>query len=88
MVHHSILFPALAIYIRSPAAYSALKSFQILELPSTKSLQLFTSMRNHSPGINEDYIAEKKQDYQSLCDENIKNGLKEPLGVGTIIFDG
>ncbi|XP_065067940.1 uncharacterized protein LOC135693398 [Rhopilema esculentum] len=52
---------ALAIYIRSPAAFNALKSFKILELPSTISLQTFTAVRNHSPGVNEDYIAEKRK---------------------------
>eukprot|EP00794_Sanderia_malayensis_P002613 gene2613-3026_t len=78
---------ALAIYIRSPAAYNALKSFQILQLPSTKSLQLFTSVRNHTPGVNEEYIEEKMQDYQAMCDEKVKNGFKKPLGVGILIFD-
>ena len=48
---------------------------------------MFTSVRNHSPGINEEYIAEKKQDYQAMCEESVKNGFKKPLGIGTLIFD-
>lgn len=81
------LFLALAIYVRSPAAYSALKSFKILELPSIKSLQLFTAVRNHESGINEDYLAEKKADYILFSEECVKNGSKKPLGIGALIFD-
>ena len=33
---------ALAVYCRSPAAYGALKSFGILQLPSCSTLQAFT----------------------------------------------
>ena len=33
---------ALAVYIRSPAAYKALQSFDILKLPSKSTLQAYT----------------------------------------------
>ena len=33
---------ALAVYCRSPAAYDALKSFGILQLPSRSTLQAYT----------------------------------------------
>ena len=33
---------ALAVYCRSPAAYGALKSFGLLQLPSRSTLQAFT----------------------------------------------
>ena len=80
-------FTALAIYVRSPAAYEALKGFGILTLPSVKSLQLFTSVRNHSPGINEEYIEEKGKENALFCDENISRGRKKPLGLGVLIYD-
>ena len=82
-----ICFLALAIHVRSPAAYSALKSFKILELPSIKSLLLFTAVRNHESGIDEDYLAEKKAGYILFSEECVKNGSKKPLGIGAIIFD-
>lgn len=34
---------ALAIFVRSPAAYKALKSFKLLQLPSRSTLQMYTS---------------------------------------------
>ena len=34
---------ALAIFVRSPAAYEALKSFKLLQLPSRSTLQMYTS---------------------------------------------
>ena len=34
---------ALAIFLRSPAAYEALKSFKLLQLPSRSTLQMYTS---------------------------------------------
>ncbi len=48
---------------------------------------MFTTIRNHSPGINEEYIAEKKNDYVLYSEECEKNGLKKPLGFGALIFD-
>lgn len=33
---------ALAVYCRSPAAYGALKSFELLQLPSRSTLQAYT----------------------------------------------
>ena len=43
---------ALAVHSRSPAAYEALKSFKILQLPSTSILKSFKGARLHQPGIN------------------------------------
>ena len=34
---------ALAIFVRSPAVYEALKSFKLLQLPSRSTLQMYTS---------------------------------------------
>jgi len=43
---------ALAIFTRSPAAYEALKGYQILNLPSVASLKQFTSANKQVPGLN------------------------------------
>ncbi|XP_065904955.1 uncharacterized protein [Dysidea avara] len=43
---------ALAIYTRSPAAYKALQSFDILKLPSKSTMQAFTGAFMHAPGAS------------------------------------
>ena len=82
-----ILIIALAVFIRSPAAYDALKSFSILQLPSKQSLKQFSSTRNHESGINEQYIMEMSADYKLFAKETVSNGYPAPLGVGALIFD-
>ena len=81
---------ALAIYIRSPSAYEALKSFKILQLPSVTTLKTFKGPRLHSPGINhgiQEYIKEQGNNYTKYKDELQKRGQKQPLGEGVLIFD-
>ena len=80
-------FSALAVYIRSPAAYQALQSFKILALPSSESLRQFTAIRNHDAGIVEDYIIEKSTDYKAFCEEIVKSNRPKPMGIGVLIFD-
>ncbi len=41
---------ALAVYVRSPAAYEALKSFNLLQLPSKATLQAYTGAFIDQPG--------------------------------------
>lgn len=41
---------ALAVYVRSPAAYDALKSFKILQLPCKATLQAYTGAFMDNPG--------------------------------------
>ena len=43
---------ALAIYTRSPAAYEALKEFDILKLPSKATLQSYSGAFIHEPGAS------------------------------------
>ena len=52
-----------------------------------KSLQMFTATRNHSSGINEEYIQEKQDEYQLFCEETVRKGLKKPLSIGVLMFD-
>ncbi|MCG8622792.1 MAG: hypothetical protein MJE68_12450 [Proteobacteria bacterium] len=47
---HVLFFSALAVFVRSPAAYEALKSFNILQLPSRATLQEYTGAFLDSPG--------------------------------------
>ena len=46
---------ALAIFVRSPAAYEALKSFKLLQLPSRSTLQMYTSAFLDEAGNSRQY---------------------------------
>ena len=81
---------ALAIYSRSPSAYEALKSFKILQLPSSSSLKSFRAPCLHKPGIHEDiqdYVLEQSTKYCAYQEEMERRGNKKPLGEGILIFD-
>ncbi len=81
---------ALAIMSRSKAAYEALKSFKILQLPSVSTLKKFANFRLHESGITteiQDYIREQSENYTKYKEELCNKGKKLPLGEGIIIFD-
>ena len=75
---------ALAVYTRSPAAYEALKGFNILNLPSVSSLKAFTGSNLEGPGDIQKRLSE---DYQSLMEQKKTQGARPPLGEGVLIFD-
>ena len=54
---------AILLYSRSPAAYEALKSFNILQLPSRSTLQLYTGAFLHEPGADSLCIADQVAQY-------------------------
>ena len=77
---------ALAVYTRSPAAYTAF-SFSILQLPSKRSLQAFVGANCDPPGVNEK-IAEQRNLYDALKQQKLRSNKKEPQSKGVLIFDG
>lgn len=77
----------MAVYARSPAAYQALKSFNILQLPCKKSLQGFLSANQTEPGVNEEKIADQKRLYDAHTQRKVKEKKKAPLQKGILIFD-
>ena len=54
---------ALAVFARSPAAYDALRSFKILQLPCRSTLQAYTGAFLHKPGANSACIADQVAQY-------------------------
>ena len=78
---------ALAIYTRSPAAYEALKSFAILQLPCRSTLQAYTGAFLHEPGANSDSIADQVARFVLHCQQRIKEGKLESQKDGVLIFD-
>ena len=78
---------ALAVYTRSPAAYEALKSFGILQLPSSRSLKQFTGGHLNKPGQCEDILVDHYEKYKLFQEHQVTAGKKRPLGEGVLIFD-
>jgi len=83
-----IFTSALAVYIRSPSAYEALKQFDILKLPAKSTLQAYTGAFIHDPGTNKtNCIAEQVSRYLVYKEECKQLGKQEPQADGAIIFD-
>ena len=59
-----IHFAALAVFIRSPAAYEALKHFNILSLPSRSTIQAYTGAFLHEAGASRDSILKQVESYK------------------------
>lgn len=78
---------ALAIFTRSPAAYEALKGYQILNLPSVASLKQFTSANKQGPGLNLPHLHDAKQTYTAYKVERKEQGFLEPKDNGVLVFD-
>ena len=82
-----MLFLALAIYTRSPAAYEALKEFDILKLPSKATLQSYSGSFIHEPGASARCISDQVSRYLVFKEECRRLGKQEPKGDGALIFD-
>lgn len=74
-------------YSRSPAAYKALSSFNIIRLPSIHSVRNESLKQRQKPGINHDYLTRQQQCYEEFKEEKKRKGEKQPLGIGVLIFD-
>ena len=61
-------------YTRSPAAYEALKSFAMLQLPAKSTLQSYTGAFLHEPGASSQCIANQVTQYVIFRDESQKQG--------------
>ena len=86
-VYMFIFFPALAVYTRSPAAYEALKGFNILKFPSVSSIKAFTGSNLERPGDIQKRLSESYKQYQAMVEQKKSEGMKPPLGEGVLIFD-
>ena len=60
----NIIILALAVFVRSPAAYKALKSFSILQLPSRATLQAYTGDFLHEAGAAVESIGKQVEVYR------------------------
>ena len=81
-----IFSTALAIYVRSPSAYEAIKQFNILKLPANLILQSYTGTLIHNPGASASCIAKLVSRYL-VYKECRQLGKQEPQADGAVIFD-
>ena len=85
---HGFLYTALAVYTRSPAAYEALSSFKILQLPSINTIRSYMKSNKENPGIIEKRLADERGLYDERClSHTHTNKPKPPLRKGVLIFD-
>jgi len=71
------------VFVRSPAAYEALKSFNILQLPSRATLQAYTGAFLHGTGAAAESISKQVQMYRIFQQTNKPS----PKSAGVLIFD-
>ena len=78
---------ALAIFSRSPAAYHAVRSMGIMQLPCDKTLRGYMYKHASSPGINEEHLLESARRFKTFKAERVSDGMLPPVGEGVLIFD-
>ena len=71
----------------SPAAYDALKSYGILQLPSMSSIKQFTSASYQPGGTNSQHLQEARKSYTAYVEERVEQGHPKLMHTGVIIFD-
>ena len=60
---------ALAVFTRSPAAYDALKSFKLLQLPSRRTLKQYIDANLEEAGECEEHLEEERKRYLEMIEE-------------------
>ena len=80
-------YVALVIFTWSPAAYEALKNFDILQLPSWSLLQSYTGTFLHDSGTNSKCIADQAAQYVLFKAECEKQGKHPSRSDGVLVFD-
>ena len=87
-VHNLNLFIALAIYCRSPAAFEALSSFKLLQLPGAYTLKTYTRSNKEDPGECANRLAHERALYdERVCEEKKRGNPLPPLSEGVLIAD-
>ena len=78
---------AMAIYSRSPAAFRAVRSLGILQLPCDKTVKQFMHRHNTSCGIDDEALMLSAHRYDSYKSERKTQGLPLPLSIRVLIWD-
>ena len=77
---------ALAVFVCSPSAYEALKSFNVLQLPSRSTLQAYTGAFLHEAGASLQSIAQQVEKFKYLQYSLDKAHITSKFD-GVLIFD-
>lgn len=78
---------AIAVFSRSPSAYTALRNLGILQLPCEKQVEKMVKNDATKPGLNEESVAEEVKKYTKF-QENIESKKRpRPKGIGVLVFD-
>ena len=86
-MYYVYFYVALVIFTRSPAAYKALKNFDILQLPSQSLLQSYTGTFLHDPDTNSKCIVDQVAQYVLFKAECEKQGKHPSRSDGVLVFD-
>jgi len=78
---------ALVVFVRSPAAYEALKSFNILQLPSRPMLQAYTGAFLHEVGAAVQSICKQVEKYKIFQQSCKAENKPSPKSAGVLFFD-
>ena len=79
---------AFAVYSCSPAAFEALRDFNILQLPGVSTLTSYMRSNKEEPGECARRLANERSHYNTKVQEHIQAGrLNPPLSEGALIAD-
>ena len=82
------LLSALAVYTRSPSAYEALKSFQLLQLPCVRTLKDYIGSNREDAGNIQERLKVCREQYDGMVDTQKKLHSKTVgFSEGVLIFD-
>ena len=82
------MYIALAVYCRSPAAFEALSSFKLLQLPGVYTLKSFTRSNKEDPGECANRLAHERAMYDDrVCEEKKRGNPLPPFSEGVLIAD-
>ena len=82
-----MIYIALAIFIRSPAAYEVLKSFNILQLPSCSTLKSYTGAFKHEAGASHESFLKQVESYEIFKKASSSSEQSMPKSDDVLIFD-
>lgn len=81
------LCSAIAIYSRSPSAYTALKNLGIVQLPCERQVEKLIKSDHKKAGFDEEAVAREVSKYDEFTKLQLEKGRPKPLGFGALIFD-
>ena len=81
------MYVALSIFSRSPAAYHAVRSLGIFQLPCDRTLRGYMYKYSSSPGISEEALLEMAEKYKVFKEERVEAGYPRPVSEGVLMWD-